>query len=114
MKESIERLRKSRASYVASEHKFGSTMGREWALNDAEYVELRRLSSAVPEDIPFEEFYTPENLAGIITEGNYNLTRGLKDLERDPDYYKGFYDGAVEVFEELRGEIENDPPVAPA
>ena len=110
MSETVERLRASRLSLEAEEYSHGKNYGGKWAKKNAEYVELKRLSDVDFSDLEYESRCDPSYITEVITGGNYDHDLWEHEgLKRDPEFYRGFVEGALTHFENHREEIERAP-----
>ena len=113
MSETVERLRASRLSFEAEEYSNGTNCGKKWAEEKAEYGELLRLAKADFSDREYAAAWMPEHVIEVITADNYEFDLwDHEGLERVPEFYRGFVDGAIAVFDGLRDQIESDAPNA--
>src|SRR5262249_24908827 len=107
----IERLRASKRRSDQQEKPVGYKDGRSWAENKAEYSELVRLQRRredQPDESPQEAFTQSVD------------TRSARDVNTWPSsqygtwpssqYGRGFIEGALKFFSEVRAQVESDVP----
>jgi hypothetical protein len=125
MREAIARLRASKARFVEQEFKQGREAGRAWAMNRAEAAELERLAAFVERcgldwDGLFDRAGTDAYSAGerivfaILPEDDgdrgashcfWEMNAGDPDLAMRPEFVRGFAEGAVELWDEIRDQL---------
>jgi hypothetical protein len=114
MKAAIERLKASRALYEAQAHDRGHADGMNWAMDTADYGELKRLSDLWIPDMSTETeeaHGAPGSFQRLISEDQFFNRETINDFwanlgkdRSDSDaysfqYWDGFVAGALEVFE---------------
>jgi hypothetical protein len=118
----IERLRASRNNVDFEERQAGAAEGREWAERRAEYDELQRLAEILQSEWDFEDapggaFSASEHLACAIsgvdtdrrTAGDFweHVGHGYDNPPYGrPAYLRAFAEAAVEVFEQVRDQLD--------
>jgi hypothetical protein len=109
MTTAVERLRASKQETEQDEKVQGTSDGRNWAENDAEYIWLRRLYEM--DDRP-EELIKELALA-IDPSGEINLSEvvekcfGEVSAKPSDEYVEAFIEGAVDFFKEVRTAVES-------
>jgi predicted transcriptional regulator len=113
MNAAIERLKQSKEQYVKDAGDRGRSDGTVWAMNKAEYGQLKGLAAAWPE-IETTDTDDPMGpacvLVSIINPDDYNSTavnafwndlgKERNDVDwNSSDYWDGFIEAAVEFFE---------------
>jgi len=116
MKAAIERLRKSKEDFTKLAHGRGQADGTEWAMESAEYGELKRLADGwqgVESTETNDAYGAPGVFQRMISEDRKadrsDVSAFWTDLGKeddDPDaysaeYWDGFIEGALEVFEKI-------------
>lgn len=116
MSAAIERLKKSKLAYAAEGYDRGHAAGVLWAQDTAEYGELKRLSNEweSAETTETDDAYGSPGVFLRMISGEDQLTRtevddllanvGLDKRDDDaysPDYWDGFVEGALEVFDKV-------------
>jgi hypothetical protein len=94
----IARLKASKANFKNDIKKQGYQFGLEWAMVDADYEELNRLSKS------YKEMEIPEclkDLERLITDQNYDLDDLIEHGIEEPEFIAGFMDAAIEVFNKV-------------
>ena len=103
----IERLRVSKQKIDQEERTNGHTDGRKWAENDAEYAWLRRLAdnsgSTYPPLVRLFRAIDPRD--ELDRSELCQRCFGDDVPASEESYTKGFVEGAVELFEEVRDQI---------
>jgi len=111
----IERLRHSRAKHEQSQHSIGFKIGRTWALDEAEYDALERVTSVdieVPGIDAVEEkrsaaarllatAYLGEDAIASYRETTEAMERLFDERSPSAEKIQGFIDGATEVYAEV-------------
>jgi hypothetical protein len=125
MSDVIERLRASKQETASDEYNHGVEAGEEWAKSTAEYAELRRLGELEERTstVDWEQFFctgdsdaygAANRLVFAIqpdTEGSrmaaeefWEFTVG-EDTELTDDFVRGFADGALKVWHEVKDQV---------
>ena len=101
-KAGLARLSASKQIYAESENSAGLVLGRKWACDNADYVELKRIA-----EIDRSDYVSERDLAQAIF-GEADASAESEILEeifdtKEPslDMVAGFIDGAAEVFAEV-------------
>jgi hypothetical protein len=117
MSAAIQRLKASKVDYEGEAHERGHEDGVRWAMERAEYAELKRLSEAWPQ-VDTTETIDALGAPGvflrmILDEDDFGGRQSIEDFwtnlgkdSRDQDaysfqYWDGFGEGALEVFEKV-------------
>lgn len=110
MQSVIERLRSSKEQYEAGQFEAGKSYGTKWAMENASYDQLKRLSS-----FDLEEGYA-DNLVGAF-EKHMNNDFSYRNLEDgfwatedgyqppSDEYLRGFVEGAQTIWEEVEDQL---------
>lgn len=117
----VERLRESKQQAMSEEYNQGLKAGREWAESTAEYTELRRLGEMKEGMSPVEwESWFGANVsvwqdlfwaihpeqAGSRGEAESFWEMAVGDnVELTSDFVRGFGDGAVHVWQEVKDKL---------
>lgn len=106
MNEAIERLRQSKAKYLAGLTETVGSEGRNWAMLFASYWELQALRAIDFDDAPANDDGERGVLARWVAE---QLTTNEEEIFGDElpcdDYAKAFFIGAVDYFTEIQNEL---------
>ncbi len=116
----VNRLKASRDEYLGNSYEFGKSTGADWARNAADWIELKRLDD-------FRDAVGSENWPNVFAGGGHALARvvlgkpdegaadtkafweqiGIEEQDQiaSQDFARGFADGAVEVWEQVQGQI---------
>lgn len=112
----IQRLKASKLEFENVSYNGGYQYGREWAENSAEYAELKHAYEIEIDDPLYVDAEDGDDerayhIGHMITgdgekawefwEGVFGEWQPAKDFE----FYKGFLDGASEVYEKVKGEL---------
>lgn len=106
----LERLRASRASKEETDRATGVAAGKQWALEVAEYDQLKRVAELDPDEIYGECKDAFGWGAQIVFAVDGNADRGdiarfceehLGVADPGPELVAGFVEGAIEVFDEV-------------
>lgn len=107
MNEVKARLLASKEQYENALHEDGKEKGRLWASDEAEYVELDRLSVELDKSIVshYDPFRSFDEICEIATCGEgdaddmfYFVDRDKRHTYNHPAFCAGFVEGAVEVY----------------
>ncbi|MFP4282445.1 MAG: hypothetical protein ACLFU2_07480 [Opitutales bacterium] len=114
----VERLRASKRRYKETATEYWKSLGRRWAMVEAEFVQLMRLTSSYVRETQLEgwpifddHLLTPgQQLCEILDPGgNLHPDQIFGDqwteVDKDSGAIKNFCDGAAEVFLTLRDKI---------
>lgn len=124
MSDVISRLRASKVAAETKSYNDGFAFGERWAKGNAEVAELNRLErfhEETEKDYPFEDWFGTElfapwshtsHIVAAIYGTEYpreaeELTERLFDEEeaRDNDYVRGFVEGALSVWNDVKDQI---------
>ena len=108
MSDVIARLRASKLENTDEEYKTGQAYGRQWAEQAAEYAELKRLAVADESRSRDNWDWDGRSIVKAATDNEQDEVGYIWEDELPPDsedYFNGFVDGAVEVFEEVADKI---------
>ena len=108
MSDVIARLRASKLESNTAEYQEGHEAGRRWAELDAEFLELNLLDKAEErrgvEGWEWSWNQIPHAIGDNQTADEF--WEGIEQIQdKDEDYYNGFVDGALEVYEQVADEI---------
>lgn len=100
----IDRLRESKTEFDTDEEANGKREGREWALDVADFGDLKKLEAAGSVDT------LDELLSAFAHQGaGRDFFFGDPAYDEDPDVsdarIRGFVAGALEVWEEIREQL---------
>ena len=104
MSTAIERLKASKAKYEQEEADHGEESGRKWALDQADYAELLRVSRINLEDLQYGGALN-ELRAAIDPENELESDELPYDLDTDDGFAYAFILGAQKAFEEVAAEL---------
>ncbi len=128
VKEAIKRLKASKRKTDDARYREGSEAGKAWAMNEAEAEELQNLDSfreGCEREGGWEEWFTTpkwnaafsnaEHIAFVavgVIDGEWDrieaqdfLFRAVGEKEIDDRFLRGFVDGALEIWEEVKKEV---------
>jgi hypothetical protein len=120
MDATIDRLRQSKKTYLAAAVERGNADGVTWAMESAEYGELKAIADKWP-DVqtcdtddafgPPAVFLSMFAVDPVDHESNNDFWDALGKERSDDDqysapYWEGFVAGALEVWEEIKEKIE--------
>jgi len=99
----LERLRASRKNVEEHNHADGVRLGKEWALNEAEYDELERVASIeeTGDDPGFDLSNAVFGDAFDRRDARDWLKRTFHTSEPSEESVLGFLEGAAEVFDQV-------------
>lgn len=115
MNAAIERLRKSKESFLEEAKERGRSEGTSWAMHQAEYAELQRLATdweQMESTETGDAFGAPGVFLRIIAADGHvdrqdiddfwtNLDAEVPEDQYSSDFWDGFIEGALEVFDQL-------------
>jgi hypothetical protein len=101
-KAGLARLIKSKQEFAESENAAGLILGRKWACDNADYVELKRIAEIDRSDYVSEHDLARAILGEADASVEFEILEEFFDTKRPSlDMVAGFIDGAVEVFAEV-------------
>ena len=111
----VQRLKASKLEFETASYKEGRECGTKWAVESAEYAELKRAYEINPDDPVFAEDEDDDeralHLACLITncdEKTPDFWEGVFGEwvpSQDFEFYKGFLNGASEIYEKVKDEL---------
>ena len=93
----IARLRESKKRNSEREHADGVADGKQWALDCAEYDDLKGCAATL--DLAENNGDAASYLFGLIQERGLDIDQGAREIE--DDYALGFLEGAVQVYRQV-------------